>query len=352
MHPILADKKRLLVYLAAWVIIGLLMSGLFAISGDLSWSQATAFALPLILIYAFICLSAWYVCRAFPLQRTDLSKLVLIFVLSGGVTSSLWVLVSKGWTFLLSQFELMGIASDRPAAEVRILFGAGVLLYYLLAVAVHYLMVAFEESRDAQRRALELKVLAQTAELQALKAQINPHFLFNSLNSISALTSQNPSAARAMSLSLADFLRRSLRFTSDDAVTLEEEISLARSYLEIEQIRFGPRLKVEMEIAEECKSCRVPPLILQPLVENAVNHGIAHLVEGGTINIKARRNGTRLHLSIENPRDPDRARSKGSGLGLENVRRRLGTQFESVARLETTESDKRYRVDLTFPIAS
>lgn len=351
MHPVLADKKKLFVYLAAWLIVGLLISALFALPGDLTWLPALVFAVPLAMFYAFVCLSAWYVCRAFPLQKTDFTQIVLIYALASGVTSSLWVLLSRGWAMLLAQSEPLAALTDRPAAEVRLLFGAGLLLY-LLAVAIHYLIMAFEESRQAERRTLELMILAQSAELRALKAQINPHFLFNSLNSISALTSQNPPAARTMAESLANFLRRSLRLGTQDTVTLEEEISLSLSYLDIEQIRFGSRLKIEMNIEEDCKRCPVPPLILQPLIENAINHGIAQLVEGGTITLTARRNGSRLLLNIQNPCDPDRKRNRGTGMGLENVRSRLRAQFEAIARLDTTESDKRFRVDLTIPLAS
>src|SRR4029079_2516584 len=149
-------------------------------------------------------------------------------------------------------------------------------LLYLLAMAVSYLAAAFEVSRDAERRGLELQVLAREAELRALRAQLDPHFLFNSLQSISALTTADPPAARRMCLLLADFLRDTLAVGSQARIPLRSELLLAQRFLEIEQVRFGERLRVDIE-PEQAGDIAVPPLILQPLVENAVRHGIAHV---------------------------------------------------------------------------
>src|SRR6185436_9290533 len=139
--------------------------------------------------------------------------------------------------------------------------------------------------------------------------QIDPHFIFNSLHSISALTTTDPVAARRMCLLLADFLRETLRLGAT------------------EHIRLGPRLQVTCDSSAEAGACLVPPLLLQPLVENAVVHGVAQLVEGGAIRIAASRAGSTLTITLENPCDPDRQRTRGVGLGLELLRRRLTTQF-------------------------
>ena len=116
-----------------------------------------------------------------------------------------------------------------------------------------------------------------------MRAQIHPHFLFNSLNSIVALIGSDAAEARRMSLLLADFLRTSLKVSSMESIPLAEELALLGKYLDIERIRFGSRLLVRLEIDEESRTCLIPPLLLQPLIENAVNHGIAHRIEGGEI---------------------------------------------------------------------
>ena len=191
----------------------------------------------------------------------------------------------------------------------------GALLFWL-AAACHYLLIAFEASRDAETRAIELDLLAREAELRALRAQIDPHFIFNSLHSISALTASDPAAARRMCLLLADFLRETLRLGSNSRITLADELALAERFLAIEQVRLGARLQVTRETDPAGGDCLVPPLLLQPLVENAVVHGIAQLVEGGTIRLAATRDGFDAdHHAREPLRPRSRAARAASGSG-------------------------------------
>jgi len=223
---------------------------------------------------------------------------------------------------------------------------------YLLAAALHYLVLALESARDAERRALELRVQAREAELRALKAQIDPHFLFNSLNAVSALVGSDAGSARKMVLLLAEFLRRSLRLGGRESIPLSEELAHAASYLAVERVRFGERLRVEEEVEEASRSCLVPSLILQPLVENALRHGIAHLLEGGALRIAARRSGGLLRLSVENPCDPDHPptrSARGESVGLANVAARLRTLYGPEGRFTVTPEDGRFRVELALP---
>ena len=152
---------------------------------------------------------------------------------------------------------------------------------------------------------MKASVLARDAELRALKAQVNPHFLFNSLNSISALTSSDPAKAREMCILLGDFLRRTLGLGEKSAIPLEEELSLIRSFLAVEKVRFGARIQMEENIDSDALDVSVPPLLLQPLVENAVVHGIANLVEGGSINLDTHARDGDLSIPVENTFDPD-----------------------------------------------
>jgi LytS/YehU family sensor histidine kinase len=229
------------------------------------------------------------------------------------------------------------------------LFGFGFLLY-LLAMAVSYLAAAFTVSRDAERRGLELQVFAREAELRALRAQIDPHFLFNSLQSISALTTADPAAARRMCLLLADFLRETLAFGARKRIPLASELALARRFLAIEQVRFGDRLRVDVEAPSDGGACEVPPLLLQPLVENAVTHGVAHMLEGGTVTIRADKRPASLVLVVENPCDADRPAGRGTGLGLRNVRERLQSEYGDDAVLQAGEANGRFIARIEMPL--
>jgi LytS/YehU family sensor histidine kinase len=215
-------------------------------------------------------------------------------------------------------------------------------------MAVSYLATAFTVSRDAERRGLELQVLAREAELRALRSQLDPHFLFNSLQSISALTTVDPAAARRMCLLLAEFLRETLALGSRDRIPLAAELALVRKFLSVEQVRFGDRLQVAIESAD-AGDVPVPPLLLQPLVENAVTHGVAHVLEGGTVRVRAHRHGAGLTITVDNPCDPDRPPGRGTGLGLRNVRERLDSAYGSDAFVTTEERDGRFVVTLEMP---
>jgi LytS/YehU family sensor histidine kinase len=164
--------------------------------------------------------------------------------------------------------------------------------------------------------------------------QINPHFLFNCLHSISALATQDGARAREMCVRLADFLRGSLGLGLRESIPLSEELGLARSYLEVERVRFGARLRVEEEIESGCEDCAVPALLLQPLVENAVKHGIAGLVDGGSIRLAVRRGVGVVTIAVENGFDPEMPPPSKSGMGLKHVRRRLQVRYGDDAEME------------------
>ncbi len=313
MHPILEDRRRLALYLLAWLIIGMLLA--VGLRSETAWTTSAAFLLPLCFVYAFIGLSTWYLCRAFPLGgRSSLSTLIVVQLMAATVSSAIWTTLGYLWAGALDAL-VEGIAAQPFYAQhSALLLVVGALLYWL-AAASHYLLMAFQTSRDAETRAFEQTLLAREAELRALRAQIDPHFIFNSLHSISALTTVDAAAARKMCLLLADFLRDTLRLGSSSRISFADEWSLAERFLAIEQVRLGSRLHIAGDSDPQAAGCAVPPLLLQPLVENAVIHGVAQLVDGGTIRMTAHRNGQTLIVTVENPCDPDRLRTGASVWG-------------------------------------
>jgi two-component system, LytTR family, sensor histidine kinase AlgZ len=350
MHPILARGGRLGPYLMAWVPLAALLAGLTRLAAGAPWGEAATVALPLAALYAFICLAAWYPCRLVPIGPTPLARVVAIHAVAAALSALLWLSLAVTWVVLLDQFPAFADVGERFPSLVAVLVPAGLLLY-VLAAALHYLVIAFEEQRQAERRELELEVTAREAELKALRAQIDPHFLFNAINSIAALTTAKPAAAREMCVALAQFLRESLRVGGCSDIPLAEELALAGSYLAIEQVRFGSRLRVEEQVEDACRHCSVPPLILQPLVENAVSRGIAGLIDGGVVRIAARLAGERLSLAVENPFDHQAPSRKGEGVGLANVRERLAAVYKGEAEIEVAAGDGLFRVRLEMPAA-
>ncbi len=293
MHPILADRRHVLLSGLAWLLVGALLAVLVRALTSVGWAGAIAFALPLALGAAPVSLSVWYLCRALPIGRAGTVRIGGTVLAAALVTALLWAAVGRAWWALLAT---NGAGLSRPVppvlAPLLVEFGT---LAYLLTVAVQYLLQAMDESAQAAQRALEAQVAHRDAELRALRAQVDPHFLFNSLNSIAGLVAVDPARARLMCQLLGDFLRDSLALGAADRIPLGREVALAEQYLRIEQVRFGARLTVETSIDPASAAVPVPPLILQPLVENAVRHGIATLLDGGDIRIAASRDGRSRH---------------------------------------------------------
>jgi len=351
MHPILARKGRLLPYLAASIPLAAILTALLAQPGGFSAAAAAALSLPLAVVFAFLGLSAWYPCRSLPLARARWPLLLASHGTAAVVTSAAWVLLGAGFVRLLDVLPTFGDMADRYSAQIFPLFAVGVLLY-LLSVALHYVLVSFEAAREAERREAAQILLAREAELKALKAQVQPHFLFNCLNSISALTGSDPSRAREMCIQLAGFLRRTLAVGEKASISIGEELGLARSYLEVERIRFGKKLAVEENLEPSGRDCLVPPLLLQPLVENAVAHGISTLPEGGAVRLEASRSGNRLRIVIENPYDPNAPERPRGGLGLKIVRDRLAALYGSDALFAARRLEDRHLAIISIPTRS
>ena len=349
MHPLIARQGRLPLYLLAWSPLAILLAYLLAMMGGLGWLEAATLSLPLALFYAVICLAPWSMCRVLPLGETPALKILGNHLAAAIAAALMWIVLAKGLALGLGRYFFARL-NERFSPQVPLLFGIGVLLY-LLSVALHYVLFSMESSKEAETREQEALTLARESELKALKAQINPHFLFNSLNSISALATVDGPRARDMCIKLSDFLRTTLKLGEKQSITLADELALTKAYLEVEQVRFGARLRVEIDADSGCGRCVVPSLLLQPLVENAVKHGIAGLVDGGIIRLEAHCGHGVLQVKISNQFDLDSPAASRHGLGLRNVRDRLRTLYENRARVDTTASGDHFIVELEIPCA-
>jgi hypothetical protein len=352
MHPLLARNRRFGVYLLSWIPLADFLAFVLHDGARLSWTDSFSLAIPLCGVYAFMCLSAWYSCKGLPLERTGALRLIFTHAAAAALISFVWLQLGKGWAYTLSRFpkfaDLNSATPDYHAA-LPLLFVSGFLIY-LLAVAYYYVILSLDASRDAETRVMETSMLARNAELKALKAQVNPHFLFNSLNSISALTSIDPDKAREMCILLAEFLRMTLGLGEKSSIPLGEELHLLERFLAIEKVRFGSRLEMREDIQEGCAAALIPALLLQPLVENAVTHGIANLLDGGFVSLVARCHGKRLTLIVENSCDVDAAHERHGGLGMANVRRRLETRYGKDADMRVSTDAGIFRVQLSLPM--
>ena len=278
-----------------------------------------------------------------------------------------FLIIEKGHTLTVERGAQEPLVLTFPrvgdlTANQRVRFAADtavVWLFFFIAWSAFYLAtLAQAEALNAKRRAVEAESAARAAQVRALRYQINPHFLFNTLNSLSSLVmSGRPDEAESMILKLSTFFRTGLSLDPSADVTLSEEIALQQLYLDIEKVRFPRRLKADIDIPEELTNARVPPLILQPLVENAIKYGVSGTREKVTLSIRAAEAGPgRFTIEIVNSSGtaaPKRSNSKpeGTGVGIANVCQRLEARFGLAAKCEFGPTpDGGYRVLMTLPL--
>jgi len=335
---------------AALPVAGLLAYALQS-PGGLTWLQAGVLGVGLAGLGELISLPAWYSCRIAPIERTPAWRLLATHLMAAQILSLLWLGAGRLLAHALSFVPALQGIEARFAQRTAIVYAAGC-VFYLLAASFHYVSLAQEATHELEARAMQTSIQARDAELKALKAQINPHFLFNSLNSISALTSIDPSRARDMCVLLGDFLRMTLGLGEKTLVRFSEELELLEKYLAIEKVRFGDRLKMQENVHEDSKTCMLPPLLLQPLVENAVKHGIAGLPEGGQVRLSAERQNGRLAILVENSWDPEAPPRRSGGMGLKNVQQRLEARYGKEASLRVNTEGELFQVSLSLPVES
>jgi signal transduction histidine kinase len=217
---------------------------------------------------------------------------------------------------------------------------------YLMVAGISYAIRAQRRTHAMEAATAEARLLAQQAQLAALRAQVNPHFLFNALHSVGALVASDPVRADRALEQLGDLLRYALH--AEDQVSFGREWAFTQDYLAFEELRLGSRLRVETQVDDAARGVLVPPLILQPLVENAVRHGIADRPEGGRIALRARVADHRLLLTVEDD-GPGNGVKAGNGVGVGSVRERLAVLYGGTASLETRRLPHGYRVSLDLP---
>jgi two-component system, LytTR family, sensor kinase len=270
--------------------------------------------------------------------------LILSILFSAGVVS-------------LSKFYLKMIF-DNPESSDYLLFlsnsywirgGVSFLLIGCMAI-ISVLWYTQEEEQENRQRKNDAEKMSKEAELFKLRQQLQPHFLFNSLNSISALIGSNPVQARSMIHQLSDFLRTTLRKDEEQWIKMEEELESLELYLDIEKVRFGHRLSTSIYKDENSLQMLIPPMLLQPVVENAIKFGLYDTTEAVTINISVLTDNGTLKVTVQNPFDPETANPRhGTGFGLNSVKRRLYLLFARSDLVETSATNRVFTTIINIP---
>lgn len=345
-NPILASRKTFFSYLGIWIIVIFLHAILLSITEPITIISAIADGIITNLLYGAIGLGLWFPIFFGKSDNEKFAGMVVNNVVGGIVAVSIWLGLS--YFLLVSVFH-----SDRTYLDFlreSIPWRAGIgLIYYEVLILVYFLIIFYKNNKENLLKEVELKALVKESELNSLKSQINPHFLFNSLNSISSLTMIEPSKAQEMIIKLSEFLRYTISNKDEKLTSLEQEISNIYRYLDIEKIRFGKRLNVKSEINDTCRSFKLPGLILQPLLENAIKYGVHDSTEESIVEIICKCNNSALSIVIRNDWDPDFHSYKGEGIGLKNIRSRMRIIYNRDDLLFISKNHSTYEVKIIFP---
>lgn len=347
-HPVLANSARLIIWWLVWLLLTLGQLLLYYYAYGKLTSIFIADGFISMIIYSGIALSLWYPFRYFNAGEARPVAIIGNLLAGGAIAISLWILVTK---FLFTVF-LPGISDFANYWSVTFPYrvGTGAFIYGLIVLA-YYLFVSLYNLSEKNAKEARLETLIKETELKMLRSQINPHFLFNSLNSVSSLTITDPEKARDMVVKLSEFMRYALSKKDEQPVSLRSELENLRLYLEIEKVRFGDKLTTEEDIEEKCLEIKMPVMILQPLFENAIKHGVYESTEIVYIKTSVSCGDGYLRIIISNNYDPAPSSVIGTGTGLSNVSRRLALFYGNKASINTVKENGMYTVTLFIPAA-
>jgi len=302
--------------------------------------QVSAF----LLSFAIIGSAIWYVIKFSTLEDNNFWRIISAHTIAASIIILIWMYFGM---VIMKLFHPGSLEQDKNQF-VNLIF-TGYFLYTIYVV-FFYALNYYNGFKEKLRNEGKLKALVKEAELHALKSQINPHFLFNSLNSISSLTMTDPEKAQEMVINLSQLMRYSLKHDQIEKVPFKQELENNRLYLQIEKVRFGKKLDPEFDIMEECMNAEIPNMILQPLYENAIKYGVYEATEPVEVFTGSRMTEEgNLEVIIKNSYDSNVLSKRGEGIGLRNIRDRLQIIYDNPTLLKVEDNKKEFKVTLTIP---
>lgn len=346
-NPLVANRKYLLYYVLTWMLIMFIQAALLNMYFGVGFWISVTDSLVFNSSFAFLGLSSWFMVRFMQSSTTKLLYLFFNYLLVALLVSILWVSVCSYSLFKIFESDTQYQMVLENGVSGRLIAG---FFFYLLIILFYYLVIYYHNIQEKLKTEVLLNEMVQEAKLDILKSQMNPHFIFNSLNSVSSLIITEPEKAREMVIKLASFLRYSLFQDSRTTSTVGEELSNIENYLDIEKIRFGDRLHYISSIGDRCLLCTLPSLILQPLFENAIKHGVYKSTGKININLTIKQVTDHLEIVLKNNFDPESGVATNSrGIGLKNIKNRLKLLYKRNDLFSVEKSHADFEVSLRIP---
>jgi sensor histidine kinase YesM len=345
-HPFLLSGRNRLIYALIWLLVTIFWTATVLGYYNIPFLLAFTDALISNTLYALLGIGLYNAVRYSNLEKKK-TLTVLVFHL-GGLAFTLLIWFGLGYGLLRVVDYSQWNYSEYYNQSLPWRAGIGV-FFYSIIILLYYLIIYYQNFKLTVTREAELKSAMKEAELSMLRSQINPHFLFNSLNSVSSLTITDPAKAQDMIIKLSEFLRYSMGESERQMVSLKAELDYIRLYLEIEKVRFGSKLAYEWDVSDACLQAVLPNMILQPVFENAVKHGVYESTGEVVIRTFCECIGQSIHLTITNSYEKDAIPKKGKGMGLKNIAGRLRLIYQRDDLMTREKKDGLFIVRIEIP---
>ncbi|NOY37095.1 MAG: GHKL domain-containing protein [Chlorobi bacterium] len=345
-HPIFSRKKIFILFLLVWIFIAVIHAWWLTSGVGIMISVSTLDSIVYNLLFIILAVVMWFPMRTLYQNRTGPVPLAGGYLLLVAVILTSWLAGSNGLIRILTNNADFNNPVLLPLAPWRIITG---FFYTLVMILVYYLILYYEEIREKTEKEAELRAIMAENEIKALKAQLNPHFLFNTLNTMGNFIHSDPDKAGDMLVKLSQFLRYSLAHEEKQFVPLSRELDYISVYLDLLRMRYGKKWNFTSEIDDACPKAQIPVMILQPLIENAVRYAFGEKKENGLIRLRCKPDGKDIRLTIQNNFDPEVPSATGHGIGLKNIKKRLFLLYGRNNLLQVNRKEDIFEVTLRLP---
>ncbi len=347
MNPVTRNKGSFIIYLFVWVILSIAQTSFLYFKHNLPLNFAIVDSIIHNFIFAFIGITIWYLVRYNSFKSNNPLKTISTHIVAGTILVSVWKSLSS---FIIHIFY------DSDSAEMLFLYESNIFRIIIgsfifgLLILVYYIIDYNDSIKEKIKRESQLNELLKESELNNLKTQINPHFLFNSLNSIGSLTMIAPEKAHDMIIKLSDFLRYSLKNSKQQTTTIEEELNICNLYISIEKIRFGDKLNYISNVDKGLNNFNIPSMMLQPLLENSIKHGVSKSTDITDVVLSIERLDDHILFILSNNYDTEWDReNKGTSTGLKNISQRLHHIYNKKNLMQASKKDGLFVVEIKIP---
>ena len=337
-----------MVYAGGWLIVAVVQTvAVYFTAAGLPFLYILADSAIFCLILACCIIVLWYPIRFNHWKENNLRLNIAAHLLLGCIVVFVWLITGFGLCYVIGSENAEYLQFLKKSLWWKTLEG---ILFFVISILVYYLYIHIKQLNEKAENEIHLNKLLKDVELNMLKSQINPHFLFNSMNSVNSLILRNPEQAQKMIVALSDYLRYAVMATNRVYSCIAGEMENIARYLSIEKLRFGDKLLYEPDIDPQALTAEIPAMLLQPLFENAIKHGVYESLETVRITAKVTRESQYLTVMLSNDFEEDGiSKKKGSGTGLQNIRQQLRLLYGTSATMQTKVENKMFTVILKIP---